>query len=255
MDVIVSQQRSVPVVSDWCQDWPQLVRATPSGESQAVGKLSVGFKDCALDDAGFLWLKAQWPRLFAELALDAANNSPVDVQDCAVRADVRYERAQQRAPHNARGKMSGALGALGVLGRVELDLHLCLPLVCQRCLQPAVTEVNLTRYFHLVESEAVAERIETATEGGKLVSSDWLEFDEVLVLSQPFDWLAWLEEEALLALPMLVLHETCDAESLEKLSVRLALANQGKQKSAPVEAASSAKTKPNPFAVLAGLKK
>ena len=107
----------------------------------------------------------------------------------------------------------------------QLWLHLQaqaqLPLGCQRCLAPVLETVQIDRWFRFVESEEVA-----------LAEDDDCE-EDLLVMQSQFDLLNLLEDELLLDLPLVPMHETCPDSS-------------------PVLDRPS--KKPNPFAVLAGLK-
>jgi uncharacterized protein len=109
----------------------------------------------------------------------------------------------------------------------QLWLHLQaqahLPLGCQRCLSPVFEAVQIDRWFRFVESEEVA-----------LAEDDDCE-EDLLVMQPQFDLLNLLEDELLLDLPLVPMHETCPDSS-------------------PVLDRPEASKKPNPFAVLAGLK-
>lgn len=117
-------------------------------------------------------------------------------------------------------------------GHVRTWLHLSarasLPLTCQRCLAPADIDVEVARDFRFVATEAQAEAEDDTSE------------EDVLVLSRDFDLQALVEDELLMALPLVPRHEVCPTE------VKLAVQD------ADFEAAQEAK--PNPFAALAGLK-
>lgn len=115
-------------------------------------------------------------------------------------------------------------------GRVWLHLQagVTLPLTCQRCLGPADITLQVERAFRFVATEAQAESEDEASE------------EDVLVLSRDFDLAALVEDELLMALPLVPRHEVCPTE------VRLAVQD------ADFETAQAAK--PQPFAVLAGLK-
>lgn len=111
---------------------------------------------------------------------------------------------------------------------LHLSASVSLPLTCQRCLGPADIEVAVERAFRFVATEEQAEAEDEESE------------EDVLVLSRDFDLRALIEDELLMALPLVPRHEVCPTE------VKLAAQD------ADFEAASAAK--PNPFAALAGLK-
>ena len=127
----------------------------------------------------------------------------------------------------ARGEQQTDAG-----GHARVWLHLeagvSLPLTCQRCLGPADIEVSVVRDFRFVATEEQAEAEDEDAE------------EDVLVLSRDFDLLALVEDELLMALPLVPRHAVCPGD------VKLAAQD------ADFEAASAAK--PNPFAALAGIK-
>lgn len=83
-----------------------------------------------------------------------------------------------------------------VKGRVEMQ--------CQRCLQPVEVAVESDRLLYLAASEAEAERLETA-----LAEEDI----EVVVTGQTLDLAGVVEDEVLLSLPIVPMHEVCDMAS------------------------------------------
>ncbi len=111
---------------------------------------------------------------------------------------------------------------------LHLEAGVSLPLTCQRCLGPADVEVSLARDFRFVVTEEQAELEDEASE------------EDVLVLSRDFDLTALVEDELLMAMPLVPRHAVCPGEV--KLMVQ----------DPDFEAASAAK--PKPFAALAGLK-
>jgi uncharacterized protein len=116
-------------------------------------------------------------------------------------------------------------------GAPEVRLHLLadtvVTLECQRCLQPMTEPLAVDRHFRFVASEDEAARLDEESD------------DDVLALSHAFDLLALLEDELILALPLVPRHEVCPEP--------LALADEGE--AAQEEAAA------NPFAALAALKR
>jgi uncharacterized protein len=127
----------------------------------------------------------------------------------------------------ARGELRAAAG-----GADEVWLHLQaqtrLPLMCQRCMTPVDTDVSSDRWFRFAADEATAAALDDEAE------------EDVLVLSSEFDLPALVEDELLMALPLVPRHETCPVE------VKLAVAD------AEFETASA--VKPSPFAALASLR-
>ena len=101
-------------------------------------------------------------------------------------------------------------------------------LTCQRCLQPMAEPLALARRIRFVHGESQAEAMDAELE------------DDVLALSRSLDLRELVEDELLLALPLVPRHEVCPLP----LSVAADIA------ALPDEAQS----KPNPFAALRALK-
>ena len=80
---------------------------------------------------------------------------------------------------------------------LRLQAHTTVTLQCQRCLQPMAETLVLDRWFRFVGSEDEAERLDEDSE------------EDVLVMSRRFDLLELLEDELILALPLVPRHETC----------------------------------------------
>ncbi|MEN9888722.1 MAG: hypothetical protein RL559_759 [Pseudomonadota bacterium] len=150
----------------------------------------------------------QWPRLREEQVAGAPATEPV----------VRWHLRGQAQP------VAGGAPRLGMALRAELDL----PLQCQRCLTPVVKNVAAHRDFVFVADEATAEALDEASE------------EDVLVISRDFDALALVEDELILALPLVPRHEVCPQQlPTEALD----------------DAFEAASERPKPFAALAALKK
>ncbi|MEZ5661195.1 MAG: DUF177 domain-containing protein [Burkholderiaceae bacterium] len=118
--------------------------------------------------------------------------------------------------------------------RGEFDLWLSaraeLPLPCRRCLDAVPTEITARRRYRLLPDEdAVALRDEQA------------EDHEVIWLDPALDINSLIEDEMLLALPMMPAHQVCPGEARDLLADHLA---SGEEE--PVEADSQ-----RPFADLA----
>ncbi len=115
-------------------------------------------------------------------------------------------------------------------GQPEIWLHLQAQaearLGCQRCLQPAQFPLEIERSFRFVRDEATALEQDPEAE------------EDLLVLSRSFDARELIEDELLLALPLVPMHEDCEPPAVKA-----------------AEAVVEEPERPNPFAVLAALKK
>lgn len=151
---------------------------------------------------------ARWPRLLDEQMAGAKS------QDHA----VRWRLLGHATP------VTGGAARIGLTLWAEVDL----PLQCQRCLTPVVETVETSREFVFVADEATAQALDDESE------------EDVLVMSRDFDALSLVEDELILALPLVPRHEVCPEELPSKAV------------DPSFEAASE---RPNPFAALAALKK
>lgn len=148
---------------------------------------------------------------------------------------LKYERLMKETQGLGADRMLNwsALGELRTdeVGAEQVWLHLTvdvsLPMTCQRCMGPVDIAVPVNRSFRFVDSEEAAEAQDEEAE------------EDVLVLSREFSLSDLIEDEVLMALPVVPRHETCPVD------VKLAAVDAG------FEAASAEKR--NPFAVLAKL--
>jgi uncharacterized protein len=180
----------------------------------------------------------------------------IDLRACAQKAETlsgqaplaAFERLAEGLPGlaaelapvrwSARPEWREPLGELtpeagrGVAPQPQLWLHLQasaeVPQVCQRCLSPYAQPVEVDRWFRFVASEAAA-----------LAEDEDCE-EDLLVLEPRFDLAALVEDELLLDLPLVPMHEQCPEP------VRMS-AGELPEAAVPAE-------KPNPFAALAALK-
>jgi uncharacterized protein len=122
-------------------------------------------------------LSGQWPLVAFERLNDG------QVQDGTVAWSARFERRPARA------------------GEPETWLRLAartsVPLECQRCLQPVSIELAVDRALRFVADEAAAAALDADSD------------DDVLELPRQLDLLALVEDELLLALPLVPKHERC----------------------------------------------
>lgn len=110
---------------------------------------------------------------------------------------------------------------------LRLTASTSVALQCQRCLQPVAEALAVERWFRFADDEREAERLDEELE------------DDVLVASRAFDLHELVEDELILALPLVPRHEVCP----------VSLPMSAGDAEAPDEAA------PNPFAALAALKR
>ncbi|SDM18607.1 uncharacterized protein SAMN05428957_10348 [Oryzisolibacter propanilivorax] len=119
----------------------------------------------------------------------------------------------------------------GMAGQVWLHLkaEATLPLTCQRCLQPVDVPVQVERDFRFVADEATAEALDDESD------------EDLLALSREFNLRELIEDELILALPLVPRHDECPVD--------IPMASSDDDFEAANEAA------PNPFAALVGLRK
>ena len=117
-------------------------------------------------------------------------------------------------------------------GEPELWLHLQVDtevtLQCQRCLQPMRQPLVVDRQVRFVRDEAEAARLDEESE------------HDVLVLPSHLDLIELLEDELILALPLVPRHDVCP------LPLPMSAADPG---------ADDTDDAPHPFAALAGLRR
>jgi uncharacterized protein len=126
---------------------------------------------------------------------------------------------------SARGKQRATKGgAHQVWLHVQAQVHIALE--CQRCLQPVYAPLATERSFLFVADEALAAQLDADTD------------DDVLELTRSLDLRELIEDELLLALPLVPRHETCPQPLL-----------------APDTTLPDDEAAPHPFAALAALKR
>jgi uncharacterized protein len=113
--------------------------------------------------------------------------------------------------------------------QVRAQAHL--PLECQRCLDAVVTPVEVDRWFRFVASETEAEALDAESE------------EDVLVLSRSLNLLELIEDELLLAMPLVPMHDNCDHQPVSDWVTASDLLDEP----------ATEPERPNPFAVLASL--
>ncbi len=150
---------------------------------------------------------AHYPRLAAE-SVEGGAQLP-----------VRWiARAELRDPEHANPR-----------AWLHIDVNASVALVCQRCLAPVEVPVHVDRWFRFVADEKVA-----------LAEDDESE-EDLLALSAAFDLDELIEDELLMALPVVPRHKACTQPMLTPAS------------GLPADEAAAAR--PHPFAVLQQLKR
>ena len=115
---------------------------------------------------------------------------------------------------------------------LHVAAHTTLPQTCQRCLGEVGMQLVVNRSYRFVADEATAEAQDDASE------------EDVLAISREFNLLELIEDELLMALPLVPMHDICPVPP------KMAAADPDFEGGAEAVGAG----KPNPFAVLAALK-
>ena len=126
----------------------------------------------------------------------------------------------------ATGELRPGAGA-----EADVWLHLTasasIALTCQRCMTTVDSPIKLDQWYRFVATEEIAMAEDDESE------------EDLLVMEPQFDLLAVLEDELIMALPVVPMHEVCPITP--------------QMQTGDLDAAKSVE-KPNPFAVLARLK-
>ena len=154
----------------------------------------------------------------------SANES---LSDFARLADLAQgEAGERRVSWAAQGEAGLDFAGAAPL-RLGLRAHAVLPMVCQRCLELAEIELQVDRSFRFAADEAQVAELDEECD------------DDVLVLERHFNLHELVEDELIMALPLVPLHDVCPGE------LKMSVADADFQQEAEV--------RPNPFASLAGL--
>lgn len=131
----------------------------------------------------------------------------------------------------AHGEMRAAATGGVPAPWLHLEAQATLPVTCQRCLGPVQVALVVDRWFRFVADEATAAALDDDCE------------EDLLALEPRPSLHELLEDELLMALPLVPMHEECP------VPVVLQVGNL------PADEAGGAPARPNPFAELARLKK
>ncbi|MEP6505946.1 MAG: YceD family protein [Betaproteobacteria bacterium] len=142
------------------------------------------------------WAIAELPRLAeSECPIDAG--SPIKAR--AADAPPLPLRSASDLTRRVRWRAVGSLRAVGGEKQVWLALQADADVIlqCQRCLLPLDESVRVDRQFRFVDDEATAAALDDEME------------DEVLALPKSLNLRELVEDELLLALPLVPRHDAC----------------------------------------------
>ena len=129
---------------------------------------------------------------------------------------------------HAQGELRAVAGAEAQRW-LHISANTVLPLTCQRCLTPVQVPLISERWFRFVADEATAEAQDDQAE------------EDLLVISREFDLHALVEDELLMALPVVPRHDSCPTEL--------------PMSAADADFDAAVAENPHPFAALAALQK
>ncbi len=136
---------------------------------------------------------------------------------------------EQRVPWRAQGEMRPGPTGGAAQAWLHLEASTRVPLTCQRCLAPVQTSIEVDRWFRFVADEATAEAQDDDSE------------EDLLALEPRPSLIDVIEDELILSLPLVPLHERCPDP--------LPAAGDGADGEKP-----AGSERPHPFAALAKLK-
>jgi uncharacterized protein len=152
-------------------------------------------------------------------------------------ARAEFERLGPPGDHDSAVRWRAAFSQTSKPGaapqaRLRLEITACLTLECQRCLGPAAWPIEIERALRFAPDEATAAALDADSE------------DDILALDRRFDLVALVEDELLLALPLVPRHEHCPEPLVSSHTpTQVAVAGEASEGD------------PHPFAALAALKR
>jgi uncharacterized protein len=144
---------------------------------------------------------------------------------------------------SAQGSQRDVLGGAPEW-RVRLHAQATVWLNCQRCLQPMPVELTVDRVFRFARNEEEAAELDETSDD-----------EDVLALGRPLDLPGLVEDELIMALPIVPRHEACPQplQAAELPGVAPAARKAASAQAGPGEEDVTAR--PNPFALLGALKR
>lgn len=126
---------------------------------------------------------------------------------------------------------------------LDLDAHAELDMECQRCLHPVREHMSVSRSIRFARDEAEAARLDAESD------------DDVLAVSRQFHLLELVEDELIMAQPIVPRHAECPSDIVNLMHDDSETLVPGAAPAEPGKTESSQESKPHPFAALAALKK
>lgn len=120
---------------------------------------------------------------------------------------------------------------------LDVEVKGVFPWECQRCLHAVDLPIEVSRSIRFVDDEAAAANLDADSD------------DDVLAISRQFDLLELLEDELIMAQPLVPRHERCPTD------VERHMRSFDPDEPDAGDSSNSENAKPNPFAALAALKK
>jgi len=136
----------------------------------------------------------------------------------------------ERVRWNAEGEMRAGPSGGAPQAWLHLRAEARVPLTCQRCLGPVQTPIEVDRWFRFVADEATAEAQDDDSE------------EDLLALEPRPSLIEVIEDELILSLPLVPVHERCPQPLPDGADTQAAEAN------------GAGSERPHPFAGLAKLK-
>jgi uncharacterized protein len=132
---------------------------------------------------------------------------------------------------------------------LDLQADATLAWTCQRCLHPVTEPVSVDLSLRFVDDEAAAASLDADSD------------EDVLALSRHFDLIELIEDELIMAQPLVPRHEVCPTDVASLMRDDTVVSAEEPQADGDAQATDedpvplTASGRPNPFAVLAALKK
>ena len=123
---------------------------------------------------------------------------------------------------------------------LHLTANTLVPLTCQRCMDTVGIPLEIDQWYRFVATEAIAMAEDDESE------------EDLLVMEPVFDLLSVLEDELLMALPLVPMHAECPVAPVMQAGEEALSPQTGGDSEIPENRLLG--EKPNPFAVLAQLK-